>query len=89
MFNDCPSGQGFLKMKLPFNLFLQLNDYSLVHFLPLDISEEESIGELLLYIDNSIQYGEDLDVKVPRVCTTQTVAMVIIMIMQETDLDED
>ena len=33
----------------------------------MDISDEESIGDLLLYIDNTIQYGEDLDVKVPRV----------------------
>ena len=33
----------------------------------MDISEEDSVGELLMYIDNTIQYGEDLDVKVPRV----------------------
>lgn len=46
---------------------LQLNDYSLVRFLPMDISDEDSISDLLFYIDNTIQYGEDLDVKVPRV----------------------
>ena len=38
-----------------------------MQFLPLDISDQESLGDLLLYIDNTIQYGEDLDVKVPRV----------------------
>ena len=46
---------------------MQIDDYSLVQFLPLDISDEESIADILLYIDNTIQYGEDLDVKVPKV----------------------
>lgn len=32
----------------------------------MDISDEECIGNLLLYIDNTIQYGEDLDIKIPR-----------------------
>lgn len=41
----------------------QLDDYSLVKFVPLDIKDEESIADLLLTIDNSIQYGEDLEVK--------------------------
>ena len=47
-------------------IHFQLSDYSLVRFLPLDTSDEDSIGDLLLYIDNAIQYGEDLDVKIPR-----------------------
>jgi hypothetical protein len=34
-----------------------------VKFLPLDMSEEESINDLLLQIDNAIQYGEDLEPK--------------------------
>jgi len=50
--------------------FLQLNeaigsvieDYKMVNFLPLDISDEESITDLLAQIDNAIQYGEDLEV---------------------------
>ena len=45
----------------------QISDYSLVQFLPLDISQEDSLADVLLYIDNTIQYGEDLDVKVPKV----------------------
>lgn len=40
-----------------------LDDYSLVKFFPLDITSEENILDLLTMIDNSIQYGEDLDVK--------------------------
>ena len=41
-----------------------LDDYSLVKFFPLDIQDEESVSDLLLMIDNTIQYGEDADVKV-------------------------
>eukprot|EP00775_Hariotina_reticulata_P002292 gene2292-2602_t len=37
---------------------------ALVGFVPLDISDEDSIGEVLLQIDMAIQYGEDADVKV-------------------------
>lgn len=41
-------------------------DYSLVKFYTLDMSKEESITDLLVEIDLSIQYGEDLDVKEPK-----------------------
>jgi len=34
-----------------------------VSFLGLDISDPESIGYVLAHIDNSIQYGEDLEVR--------------------------
>uniref|UniRef100_A0A915D6T3 GPN-loop GTPase 3 n=1 Tax=Ditylenchus dipsaci TaxID=166011 RepID=A0A915D6T3_9BILA len=40
-----------------------LEDYSLVKFLPLNVEEEDTITELLMVIDNTIQYGEDVDVK--------------------------
>jgi len=43
-----------------------IDDYSLVQFHSLDVSEEDTIGDLLMYIDTTIQYGEDLDVRVPR-----------------------
>jgi len=41
-----------------------LDDYSLVKFIPLDISNEENISDIFLTIDNTIQYGEDADVKI-------------------------
>jgi GPN-loop GTPase len=41
-----------------------IEDFSLVRFQPLNINDEESISDLLLTIDNMIQYGEDADVKV-------------------------
>lgn len=40
-----------------------LEDYSIVKFVSLNSDEEESIEQLLLTIDTSIQYGEDLEVK--------------------------
>lgn len=36
---------------------------SLVRFVPMNVDDEESIQDLLLQIDNVIQYGEDADVK--------------------------
>ncbi len=35
-----------------------------MRFLPLNIKNEESIADIKLTIDNTIQYGEDEDVKV-------------------------
>lgn len=43
---------------------MQIENYSLVRFLPLNIKDSESIEEILLEIDNAIQYGEDMDVKI-------------------------
>ncbi|XP_011292575.1 GPN-loop GTPase 3 isoform X2 [Musca domestica] len=41
-----------------------IEDFSLVRFVPMNVDDEESIQDLLLQIDNVIQYGEDADVKV-------------------------
>ncbi|CAI5503012.1 unnamed protein product [Closterium sp. Naga37s-1] len=41
-----------------------VDDYSLVNFLPLDISDEDSIQYVLSQVDNAIQFGEDADVKI-------------------------
>ncbi|ORX43122.1 hypothetical protein BCR36DRAFT_586802 [Piromyces finnis] len=40
-----------------------IDEYNMVNFLPLDISDEESVAYVLAQVDNSIQYGEDLEVK--------------------------
>ena len=40
-----------------------LDDFSLVSFLPLNITEEDSLHEILLQIDMAIQYGEDEEVR--------------------------
>ena len=40
-----------------------MDSYSMVSFQPLDAQDEESISDLLLNIDNAIQFGEDADVK--------------------------
>lgn len=43
-----------------------IEDYSMVAFLPFDISDQDSIELVLSHIDNSIQFGEDLEPKEPR-----------------------
>lgn len=40
-----------------------IEDFSLVRFTPLNLNEEESIADLLMTIDNIIQYGEDGDTR--------------------------
>jgi GTPase SAR1 family protein len=43
-----------------------LEDFSLVSFQMLDSSDEDSIGDLLLTINNAIQYGENLEPQEPK-----------------------
>lgn len=45
----------------------QIDDYSMVRFLPFDRTDEEGINIVLQHIDFSIQYGEDLEFKEPKV----------------------
>ncbi|KAJ8959575.1 hypothetical protein NQ314_006224 [Rhamnusium bicolor] len=40
-----------------------IEDYSLVRFIPLNLKDHENIGDVLLTIDNVIQFGEDQDIK--------------------------
>jgi GPN-loop GTPase len=40
-----------------------LDDYSMVSFIPLNIQDEESLDHVLSYVDHTIQYGEDLEVR--------------------------
>ncbi|GBF90441.1 hypothetical protein Rsub_03437 [Raphidocelis subcapitata] len=41
-----------------------LDEFSLVSFLALDITDEDSIGEVLAHADVALQFGEDADVKI-------------------------
>lgn len=41
-----------------------IEDYSLVRFIPLNLKDQESITDVLITIDNVVQYGEDQDVKI-------------------------
>ena len=43
-----------------------MDDYSMIAFAKFDISDEECVAEALYRIDQSIQYGEDADVKTSR-----------------------
>lgn len=40
-----------------------IEDYSLVRFTPLNLKDIKNLGDVLLTIDNVLQYGEDQDVK--------------------------
>jgi len=40
-----------------------VEDYSLVRFMPLNLKDEENLSDILVTIDNIIQYGEDQDTK--------------------------
>ena len=43
-----------------------LDEYDMVTFLPLDITDEESIAHILMQVDHAIAYGEELEPKEPR-----------------------
>eukprot|EP01138_Halocafeteria_seosinensis_P010456 gb/GECG01010676.1/.p1 GENE.gb/GECG01010676.1/~~gb/GECG01010676.1/.p1 ORF type:complete len:273 (+),score=37.32 gb/GECG01010676.1/:1-819(+) len=43
-----------------------LDEYNLVVFTPLDITDEESVGNVLAYVDHALQYGEDIEPKDPQ-----------------------
>lgn len=65
-FNDMKHGSKFHKLNA---LMAQMvDDYGLVTFMPLDISEDDndSLNDILLQVDMAIQYGEDLEPKEPR-----------------------
>ncbi|XP_014790902.2 GPN-loop GTPase 3 [Octopus bimaculoides] len=66
-FNEKKHGNRYHKMN---SLMAQMvDDYGLVCFMPLDISEDDnsSLNDILLQVDIAIQYGEDLEPKEPRV----------------------
>jgi len=43
-----------------------IEEYSMVSFLPLDITNEDNINLILSNIDNAMQYGEDVDINPPN-----------------------
>jgi hypothetical protein len=44
-------------------LLLQLDDYDMVGFIPMDLSNEDSLDVVLQHVDHAMQYGEDLEPK--------------------------
>lgn len=50
-------------MKLTEAIGRLIEDFSLVRFYPLNIKNEENIGDIFLTINSIIQFGEDEDVK--------------------------
>ncbi|KAF3702180.1 GPN-loop GTPase 3 [Channa argus] len=56
----------FRKLTKAICVCVQIDDYSMVRFLPFDRTDEEGINIVLQHIDFSIQYGEDLEFKEPK-----------------------
>lgn len=59
---DATSSHKFQKLNAAVASLLE--DYSMVAFVPLDITDEDSIEMCMLQVDMSVQYGEDQDVKI-------------------------
>lgn len=59
--NDSAWGRKYQKLSEAIGTLIE--DFSLVRFTPLNLNDEENIADLLLTIDNVIQYGEDADTK--------------------------
>lgn len=65
-----------VRLLRPFSLFFhccylcphpsQIDEYSMVSFIPLNPHDEDSVALLLQHIDNSIQYGEDEEPVEPK-----------------------
>lgn len=60
-FDDSRLSQKFKKLNS--SIAKMIDDYSLVKFLPMDISDEDTINDVLIQIDTAIQYGEDFEPK--------------------------
>ncbi|CAK9784076.1 GPN-loop GTPase 3-like protein [Cutaneotrichosporon oleaginosum] len=43
-----------------------IEDQNIVSFLPLDVTDEDSVNTILSHVDNMMQYGEDEEPKVPK-----------------------
>ncbi|KAF1335520.1 Gpn-loop gtpase 3, partial [Globisporangium splendens] len=43
-----------------------INDFSMVAFVPMNVTREESIETVLLHVDHAINYGEDLEPQEPK-----------------------
>ena len=52
-----------------------LDEYSLVNFHPLDLTDENSLVNVLYAIDSCLQYGEDADVKTSRETSSEVASL--------------
>ena len=43
-----------------------MEDFALISFVPMDISDEDSLQFVLYQVDSAIGYGEDADVRTSR-----------------------
>lgn len=43
-----------------------IEDQNIVSFLPLDVTDEDSVNTVLSHVDNMMQYGEDEEPRMPK-----------------------
>lgn len=74
----------------------QINDYSMVAFVPMNINNEESIETVLLHVDHAINFGEDVEPRVRPGCGVVEVMVqkhrahtCVRMLQEPKDLDMD
>ncbi len=67
-----------------FSHYEKLEDYSLLKFVPMDKSDERSVEIVLAHVDHCTQFGEDADVRVPRVCES----VLALVTHQDDDADD-
>ena len=48
------------------SIILQLEQYNLVNFVPLNIKDEDTISVVLQHVEHAMQYGEDEEPKEPN-----------------------
>lgn len=57
-------GTSWLISSLPYRpVPPQIDDYSMIRFVPLDLSDEQSVAHVLQHIDGAMQFGEDAEVR--------------------------
>ena len=58
------SGGSFMRLNKAVGQLIE--DFSMVSFLPLDVQKEDSVGAVLSYIDDAIQYHESQEPREPK-----------------------
>jgi hypothetical protein len=64
---------------------LQLDDFNMVSFIPLDPTVETSVELALSHVDNAMQYGEDLEPKGVCVCVLQVLLLAAYLVPFSTE----
>ena len=65
-FNNVNSVHWIVSNHFNFYISIQLEQYNLVNFVPLNIKDEDTVSVLLQHVEHAMQYGEDEEPKEPE-----------------------